>query len=107
MHFTNFQECVNLLQIGIFLNIVLLGSMCKLNIKYTMHTSLCITYNVFNAYKQIMLYFIFQLQRRSSVRDCMMHGSDSVRREVLYNILIEFGVPVELVRMIKMCLNET
>jgi hypothetical protein len=30
---------------------------------------------------------------------------DSVRREVLYNILIEFGVPMELVRLIKMCLN--
>jgi len=32
---------------------------------------------------------------------------DSVRREVLYNILIEFGVPKKLVRLIKMCLNET
>jgi hypothetical protein len=32
---------------------------------------------------------------------------DSVRREVLYNILIEFEVPMELVRLIKMCLNET
>jgi hypothetical protein len=32
---------------------------------------------------------------------------DSMRREVLYNILIEFGVPMELVRLIKMCLNET
>jgi hypothetical protein len=32
---------------------------------------------------------------------------DSVRREVLYNILIEFGVPMKLVRLIKMCLNET
>jgi hypothetical protein len=29
-----------------------------------------------------------------------------VRREVLYNILIEFGVPMKLVRLIKMCLNE-
>jgi hypothetical protein len=26
---------------------------------------------------------------------------------VLYNILIEFGVPMKLVRLIKMCLNET
>jgi hypothetical protein len=31
---------------------------------------------------------------------------DKVRKEVLYNILIEFGVPVKLVRLIKMCLNE-
>jgi hypothetical protein len=30
-----------------------------------------------------------------------------VRREVLYNILIEFGVRMKLVRLIKMCLNET
>jgi len=27
-------------------------------------------------------------------------------REVLYNILIEFGIPMKLVRLIKMCLNE-
>jgi hypothetical protein len=32
---------------------------------------------------------------------------DSVRREVLYNILIEFGLPRKLVGLIKMCLNET
>jgi len=32
---------------------------------------------------------------------------DSVRREVLYNILIEFDIPMKLVRLIKMCLNET
>jgi hypothetical protein len=33
--------------------------------------------------------------------------SDLVRRKVLYSILIEFGVPMKLVRLIKMCLNET
>ena len=32
---------------------------------------------------------------------------DSVRREGLYNILIEFGVPKKLVRLFEMCLTET
>jgi hypothetical protein len=32
---------------------------------------------------------------------------DSVRMEVLYNILIEFGILMKLVRPIKVCLNET
>jgi hypothetical protein len=32
---------------------------------------------------------------------------DSVRREVLYNILIEFGITKKLVRLINICLNET
>jgi hypothetical protein len=32
---------------------------------------------------------------------------DSVRREVLYSILIEFGVLTKLVRLIKMCLKAT
>jgi hypothetical protein len=31
---------------------------------------------------------------------------DSFRREVLYNILIEFGIPINLVSLIKMCPNE-
>ena len=32
---------------------------------------------------------------------------DSVRREVLYKILIEFGIPRKLVRLFKMSLTET
>jgi sorting nexin-29 len=32
---------------------------------------------------------------------------DSVRREVLYNVVIEFGIPRKLVGLIKICLNET
>jgi hypothetical protein len=32
---------------------------------------------------------------------------DSIKKEVLYNILLGFDVPKKLVRLIKMCLNET
>jgi hypothetical protein len=32
---------------------------------------------------------------------------NSIKREVLYNIVLEFGIPKKLFRLIKMCLNET
>ena len=31
----------------------------------------------------------------------------SIRREILYNILIECGVPMKMLRVINLCLNET
>jgi hypothetical protein len=36
-----------------------------------------------------------------------MKAFDSVRREVLYSILIEFGIPRKLVGLIKMSVSET
>jgi hypothetical protein len=47
-----------------------------------------------------------QLLIRSFAFVDFKNAYDSVRREVLYNILTEFGVPMELVRLIKRCLNE-
>jgi hypothetical protein len=32
---------------------------------------------------------------------------DSVRREVLYYILIEYSIPMKVVRLLKMCQHET
>jgi hypothetical protein len=51
-----------------------------------------------------------QWEYNGMVRQLFIHfkkAYDSVKREVLYNILLEFGVPKKLVRLIKMCLNET
>jgi hypothetical protein len=32
---------------------------------------------------------------------------DSGRKEVLHNTVIEFGIPMKMIRLIKMCLNQT
>jgi hypothetical protein len=37
----------------------------------------------------------------------LQKACDSVKREVLYSILFEFGIPKKLVGLIKICLNET
>jgi hypothetical protein len=34
-------------------------------------------------------------------------ANESVRKEMLYNIIIEFGIPMKLFRLIQMCFSET
>jgi hypothetical protein len=60
------------------------------------------------------IFYIWQILEKKWDYDGMVHylfidfkkACDSVKREVLYNILLEFGIPTKLHRLIKMCLNE-
>jgi hypothetical protein len=59
-----------------------------------------------------LLAFVRYLRKNGSVMRHQLFidfkkAYDSVRREVLYSILIEFGAPMKLIRLIKICLNET
>jgi hypothetical protein len=61
------------------------------------------------------IFYIWQILEKKWEYNGMVHqlfidfkkAYDSIKREVLYNILVEFGVPKKLVRLINMCLNET
>jgi hypothetical protein len=61
------------------------------------------------------IFYIWQILEKKWEYNVMVHqlfidikkAYDSSKREVLYNILLEFGIPKKLFRLIKMCLNET
>jgi hypothetical protein len=61
------------------------------------------------------IFYIWHILEKKSEYNGMVHQLfidlkkvyDSVKRQVLYNILLECGVPKKLVRQMKMCLNET
>ena len=53
--------------------------------------------------------FVKFLRKFSSVHQLFIDFKkdyDSVRKANLYNIIIEFGIPMKLIRLIKMCLTE-
>jgi hypothetical protein len=61
------------------------------------------------------IFYIRQILEKKWENNCTVHqlftdfkkAYESVRREVLYNILIEFGIPRKLAGLVKICLNET
>jgi hypothetical protein len=61
------------------------------------------------------IFYIWQiLQKKLEYNGTVHHlfidfkkAYDSIKREVLYNILLEFSIPNKLVSLIKVCLNET
>jgi hypothetical protein len=61
------------------------------------------------------IFYIWQILEKKWEYNGMVHqlfidfkkAYDSIKREVLYNILVEFCIPKKLVRLIKMSLNET
>ena len=63
----------------------------------------------------LILYFAvikYFFKNGNTVKQCINYyrlkePSNSVGREVLYNIFILLGIPMKLVRLIKLCLNET
>ena len=60
----------------------------------------------------LIVYFAFVKYWRKNgndneaVHQLFIDFSDSVRKEVLYNILIDFDIPMKLVRLVKICLTE-
>jgi hypothetical protein len=51
-----------------------------------------------------------KLEYNGTVHHIMVHlkkGYESIRKDILYNILSDFGILMELVMLIKMCLNDT
>jgi len=61
------------------------------------------------------IFFICQiLANKWEYNEAVLHlfidfkrANESVRREVMYNILIEFDILMKMLGLIKMCLNET
>jgi hypothetical protein len=61
-------------------------------------------------YSALVKYLRKKLENKEAVHQLIIDfkkAYDSVRREGLYNILIDFGIPMNMVRLMKMSLTET
>jgi hypothetical protein len=72
-------------------------------VQFNITGQLLITYSAFNKYL---------IKNGNTIRPCssfldFKKAYDSVRREVFYNILTKCSIPMKLVWLTKMCLNET
>ena len=68
------------------------------------------TVQLLNMYSALVKYLRKKWEYNEAVHQLFIDfkkAYDSVRREALYNILIEFGIPIKLVRQIKIFLIET
>jgi len=74
------QTCLGIISVNV-------GATCQL----------LITYSAFIKYREAVHKLFIDFKK----------ANDSVRKEVIYNILIEFDNPMKPVWLIKMCLNET
>jgi hypothetical protein len=69
-----------------------------------------VTYQILIRFSAFIRYFRKKWEYNDTVHQLFIYfkkAYDSVRREVLYNILTEFWIPMKLVMLIKLCLNET
>ena len=72
---------------------------------------ICVDFDATGQLLSMYSAFVKYLKRNGSTVNQLLtdfkKAYDSVRSSVLYDILIEFGIPMKPVRLIKMCLNET
>ena len=76
----------------------------------TMNVDLDITDRLFTKYFVFGRYWRKKWEYDGTIHQLFIDfkkAYDSVKREILYNILTEFGIPKKLVTLIKMCLSET
>jgi len=59
----------------------------------------------FDAKDQILFILVVFCTRQ--ILEKKWEYNKAVRRKALYNIIIEFGIPMKVIRLIKMCLNKT